>query len=78
MYSAAVPRRRYKVLERIYRMDDQLVERFFASSLRLRDRIKLLDGRLPVPFGRALATLFGGGFPLTPLDATAPSEGPPA
>jgi lycopene beta-cyclase len=78
MFAAARERRRYKVFERIFHMDDLLIERVFASSLRFRDRITLLNGRLPVPLGRALATIFGGGFPLVPLDAMAPSQDLPA
>ena len=76
MYTAARGRRRYKLFDRIYRMDDALVERVFASSLRLRDRIRLLNGRPPVLVSRALASLFGGGFPLSPLDAAGPSQDP--
>ena len=71
MFGAARANRRYKMFERLCRLDEGLIERFYAGNMRWRDQIKVLLGKLPVPMGNAVATLLGRGYPLTPLDSDA-------
>ena len=59
LFGAAVPIDRYRVLERFYRLDRRLVERFYAGRSTFADKARILAGRPPVPVGRALATLAG-------------------
>ncbi len=54
MFEAAEPDRRYAVLQRFYRLSKPLIERFYARRLTLIDKMRILTGRPPVPFGRAL------------------------
>ena len=54
---AADPLQRYKVLQRFYRLPAQLIERFYAGRSTLGDRMRILTGRPPVNFFRALAVL---------------------
>jgi len=54
---AADPPRRYRVLQRFYRLPAPLIERFYAGRSTLGDRMRILTGRPPVNFFRALAVL---------------------
>ena len=54
---AADPPQRYKVLQRFYRLPAPLIERFYAGRSTLGDRMRILTGRPPVNFFRALAVL---------------------
>ena len=63
LFAAAAPIDRYRVLERFYRLDRRLIERFYAGRATLADKARILAGRPPVPVGRALATLAGLGEP---------------
>lgn len=56
---AAPPAERYRVLEHFYRLDPGLVGRFYAGSIGLLDKARILSGRPPVRIGRALAALLG-------------------
>ncbi len=76
MFGAAGPRRRYKVLEWIYRLDQPLIEHLYAGGLRWRERVRLLVGRPPVPLMRMLALVMGDSEPLTSLEG-AVQEGLP-
>jgi lycopene beta-cyclase len=57
MFRAADPVRRYRVLERFYRLPESLIERFYADRLTGFDRLRILTGRPPVPVHRALRCL---------------------
>ena len=57
MFLAADPLRRYRVLERFYRLPEPLIERFYAGAPTLPDRIRILAGVPPVGVGRALKAL---------------------
>ena len=57
LFGAAQPSQRYKVLQRFYRLDLGLIQRFYAGSPRLRDKARVLIGRPPVPFFAAVACL---------------------
>lgn len=54
LFVAAEPGGRYRVLERFYRLNEGLVRRFYAGRSHLADKARVLMGRPPVPFGRAL------------------------
>jgi lycopene beta-cyclase len=57
LFRAADPDRRYKVLERFYRLPTPLIERFYAGEATLRDKLRILAGKPPVPVDRALRCL---------------------
>jgi lycopene beta-cyclase len=57
LYRAARPEQRYRVLEHFYRLPEPLVARFYAGRPTLRDKLRILSGRPPVPLGRALRAL---------------------
>ena len=57
LFKAARPGRRYVVLERFYRLRQGLVERFYAGSITLADKARILIGKPPVPIPAALAVL---------------------
>ncbi|MGH6971531.1 MAG: lycopene beta-cyclase CrtY, partial [Caulobacteraceae bacterium] len=57
LFRAAKPHRRYRVLERFYRLPQPLIERFYAADATLADKARILAGKPPVPVGRALACL---------------------
>lgn len=58
LFHAAPPDRRYKVLEHFYRLDPDVIARFYAGRSRLGDKARILSGRPPVPIGRAIAALW--------------------
>lgn len=57
LFDAAEPRQRYRVLQRFYALDDDLIERFYAARTTWADTARLLIGRPPVPIGRAIAAI---------------------
>jgi len=57
LFRAAAPDRRYKVLERFYRLPAPLIERFYAGEATLADKMRILSGKPPVPITRALGCL---------------------
>jgi lycopene beta-cyclase len=57
LFRAAEPAQRYRVLERFYRLQAPLIERFYAGEATLADKLRILSGKPPVPIGRALACL---------------------
>ncbi len=57
LFLAAEPERRYRVLERFYRLPQPLIERFYAGRLSGLDQARILAGRPPVAMGRALKAL---------------------
>jgi lycopene beta-cyclase len=63
LFGAAAPIDRYRVLERFYRLDRRLIERFYAGRSTLADKVRILAGKPPVPVGRAVAALAGLGEP---------------
>lgn len=63
LFRAAEPERRYRVLERFYRLPEPLIRRFYAGRPGLVDRARILTGRPPVPLGRALACMLPGSMP---------------
>ncbi|MFZ4606376.1 MAG: lycopene beta-cyclase CrtY [Caulobacter sp.] len=57
LFRAAEPGRRYVVLERFYRLNQGLIERFYAGRITLADKARILIGKPPVPVSAALAVL---------------------
>jgi lycopene beta-cyclase len=57
MFRAAGTETRYRMLERFYRLRPDLIARFYAGESSLRDRIRILAGRPPVPLRRAAKAL---------------------
>jgi len=57
LFRAADPPKRYRILERFYRLSPTLIGRFYAGRSTLGDKVRILSGRPPVPLGRALNAL---------------------
>ncbi len=57
MFRAGHPRERYTILQRFYRLDTALVQRFYAARLTWSDRLRLVIGKPPVPLRSALGCL---------------------
>ncbi len=57
LFRAAEPDERFRVLERFYRLDPQLIGRFYAARSTFLDKARILSGRPPVPVVRALRAI---------------------
>ncbi len=57
LFDAAAPDERWRVLQRFYRLDADLVRRFYAGRSTGWDKVRTMIGRPPVPLGRALGVL---------------------
>lgn len=57
LFHAADPGDRYRVLERFYRLSGPLIGRFYAGESNGFDKARVLAGKPPVPFFRALKVL---------------------
>ena len=57
LFLAAEPAERYKVLERFYRLNPGLIERFYAGQSTASDKARILTGKPPVPISRALKVI---------------------
>lgn len=57
LFRAAEPDERYKVLERFYRLNTSLIERFYAGKSTALDKMRVLSGKPPVPIGKAMSAL---------------------
>lgn len=55
MFEAGRPHERYRILERFYRLDAGLIQRFYAARLTAYDRLRIVSGRPPVPILSALS-----------------------
>jgi lycopene beta-cyclase len=67
LFGAAAPVDRWRVLSRFYRLDAQLIERFYAGRSTMADKARILTGRPPVPLFAAVRAL-AGLAPLAPLE----------
>ncbi len=63
LFRAAEPEERYRVLERFYRLSPSLVGRFYAGQSTLFDKARVLTGKPPVPFWRAIRAIAGSSRP---------------
>ena len=50
---------RYKILERFYRLQPSLIERFYAGNTTLGDMARILSGKPPISIGRAIKAIWG-------------------
>jgi lycopene beta-cyclase len=57
LFRAAQPNLRYKVMQRFYRLNASLIGRFYAGRSTRADRIRILVGKPPVGFGKAIACI---------------------
>ena len=57
LFRAAAPEERYRVLEHFYRLDPELIARFYAARSTALDKVRILSGKPPVPLGRALKAM---------------------
>lgn len=64
LFEASAPDQRYRVFARFYRLNPALIERFYAGRSTLADKARILTGKPPVPFGKAVVALFAKGIPL--------------
>lgn len=67
LFRAAEPAQRYRVLERHYRLDGDLLGRFYAARSTAVDKVRILSGRPPVPVHRAVQALAGRALAGRPL-----------
>jgi lycopene beta-cyclase len=58
MFHGAGTADRYKILERFYRLDPDLICRFYAGRSRLSDKLRIVSGKPPIPVGRGLRALW--------------------
>jgi lycopene beta-cyclase len=54
LFLAGSPDRRWRVMERFYRLPAPLIARFYAARLHLFDKARILSGKPPVPVGAAM------------------------
>jgi lycopene beta-cyclase len=61
MFRAGSPDQRYRVMQRFYRLPEELIGRFYAGEPSWADSVRLLAGRPPVPVGQALIAALSTG-----------------
>ena len=54
LFKAAIPDKRYAVLQRFYGLSEGIVERFYRNRLTKKDKLRILIGKPPVPVYKAL------------------------
>lgn len=54
LFLAGQPCDRWKVMQRFYRLSEGLISRFYAGESNLRDKLRLLSGKPPVPVNEAV------------------------
>lgn len=64
LFRAATPSQRYAVLQRFYKLPEPLIRRFYAGTLTVADKARILAGRPPVPLHRALTAMLDSGLPM--------------
>lgn len=57
LFLASAPEKRYRVLERFYKMPQGLIERFYAGRSTLADKARVLAGKPPVPVLKAASVM---------------------
>lgn len=62
LFRAGRPDQRVRVLQRFYRLNARLITNFYATSLTLANRTRLLTGKPPVPISEALAVYSESAF----------------
>ena len=61
LYQAGSSNKRYKILERFYRLDDALIQRFYSAKLNGLDRARITIGKPPVPLLSAMKCISEAG-----------------
>jgi len=59
LFAAAAPDMRYYALQRFSTLECALIARFYAAQSTLADRLRILSGKPPVPFFKAVTTVLG-------------------
>ena len=59
LFHGARPVERYRVLEHFYRLPEPVIQRFYAGTPTIADKVRILSGRPPVPILRAIKAIFG-------------------
>lgn len=59
LFRAGEPAERYRILQRFYRLRPALIERFYAGKSTTADKLRILSGKPPVPFWRAVNLVRG-------------------
>ncbi len=59
LFRAGEPAERYRILQRFYRLRPRLIERFYAGKSTTADKLRILSGKPPVPFWRAVNLVRG-------------------
>ncbi len=59
LFIGADPNERYRIFERFYRLNADLIQRFYAGSTTAADKIRILSGKPPIPISRALRAIWG-------------------
>ncbi|PQA87460.1 lycopene beta-cyclase CrtY [Hyphococcus luteus] len=57
LFLAASPEKRYRVLQRFYKMPEPLIERFYAGRSGFADKARILMGKPPVPVVKAAGVM---------------------
>jgi lycopene beta-cyclase len=60
LFRAAFPHERRRILEHFYRLDADLVCRFYAGQSSLFDKMRILTGKPPIPIPRAIRGIMKG------------------
>ena len=61
MFLAAKPNRRVAIFQRFYRLNPQLIERFYSARSTFGDKIRVLSGKPPVSIASAIGAIFQRG-----------------
>lgn len=64
LFDAAKPKARYRIFQRFYRLDERLIERFYAARSIPFEKFRVLAGKPPVGIPAALKAIFGKSRPL--------------
>lgn len=64
LFLAGAPDQRWRVMQRFYQLDEQLIARFYAGQLQATDKLRILMGKPPVPVVGALKALLHTHHPL--------------
>jgi lycopene beta-cyclase len=61
LFFASAPAQRYRLLQRFYKLPQQLIERFYAAQPTLSDKCRILVGKPPVPVWGAVKAMVNMG-----------------
>jgi lycopene beta-cyclase len=62
LFRCGQPENRYRVLQRFYSLDERIITRFYATSLRIHERLRILTGKPPLPIREALTVVDEAAF----------------